>query len=178
MRCGQAVVLVFLCSGCNSGSEPQVEQKAIALTKAGDKFSVVFANEEDAQNAERVLRGETPKDFIWVAFDLPISEQALSAAPDGLTYNLESGSPVTFSQVYPGLCNPALGNYETCLLFESYTTGMSDLRGTIHLALRDGVATGSVAVDWQGYTDRFGEPLQWHQHGTSGNYTAPLARVQ
>lgn len=94
------------------------------------------------------------------------------------TYDLRTGETVTFSQVYPGLCNPALGNYETCLLYESYTTGLDGLSGSVHIEMNDNVVTGSVSIDWQGYTDRFGSPVQWHQHGTSGHYTANLVRLQ
>lgn len=173
------IVVLALGSGCAPEEESTPEKSsAVALVAYGARSKVVFVNAEDAARASSILQGEAPRDFYWASIELPLSEQALAAATDGVHYDLTTaGGSAGFAQVYPAPCNPALGDYAVCRIYESYQSGDSSLTGRMFVRLDEGMITASVEVSWEGVTDRFGAPPQWHQHSTSGSYVAPVTNV-
>ena len=84
---------------------------------------------------------------------------------------------VEFEEVYTDVCNPATRDFQTCHLFEHYTAGDPGLTGTVSVHTTPTTIESQVDITWQGITDRFGPPAQWHQHWVSLSYSVPTSGV-
>jgi len=139
--------------------------------------TVVIAYTAQANQARLsdVTAGKVPTDFRWVSVAAPANALTAIRSESGLQVDLTDASGgLTFSQVYVGPCNPAKDNYDNCLLYETYKSGDESLTGTVKLSWSNGDVLGSFDVNWEGMTNRFGDPVQWHKHGTLSSYQATL----
>jgi len=119
-----------------------------------------------------IAAGARPLDFRWVA--ITIATARVGELDTGLAVNLaDPAAGVVFAQVYPEVCNPAESDFDACMIYERDTAGDPDLRGSLTLRVSEGHVWGGFDVYWEGLTDRFGEPIQWYGHGTSGGIDAP-----
>lgn len=119
-----------------------------------------------------ILAGSRPMDFHWAKLSFPSSP---ALATTGFVADLsDSGTRVTFEQVYAGVCNPALTNFNQCWLHERYAAGEPGLTGTVSLRVDTASARGVIDISWAGETDRFGDPVQYHQHGTTAAIDVPV----
>lgn len=183
---GAGLLLLLASSACSTDqpdgsgtSDPNIGTHASAVVStAPDMTTLVFGAQDRAADLARVASGERPKDFPWIAAQVPNSLASNLRSLDGVHIDLaEKQSGAAFLQVYGGPCNPALRDFSTCLLLEQYTSGETGLTGTMVLRITDSVASGSFDVTWEGDTDRFGEPVQWVSHETSAGYSGPVAEV-
>jgi hypothetical protein len=169
---------VMLLVGCDPSSSsdfppPGSEVGAIGMvSRSAGTVTFAYTAETARQRLPEILAGQQPKDFQWVA----ITFRGMHA-PDGaleLSARLEDpAADVTFAHVYPGPCNPALQDFSDCLLFESVTSGDEGVSGSIQLHLAN-EASGAYDVVFEGITDRFGEPSQWHRLQSVGNFVVPI----
>ena len=128
--------------------------------------------EAPKHRADEPISG-APKDFYWVSFAIPDSDDERLFTEEGFTWEMTDASrDVVFAQVYRDTCNPALEDFSPCWLYEKYRSGETALTGRVSLRVRDGVAFGSYEIYWEGLTDRFGEPLQQHGHQTIASIAA------
>jgi hypothetical protein len=126
---------------------------------------IAFADADHFNRLSEVTSGTSPTDFRWVMIGVPTIATGGLVDSSGLTIDMSNPAiQFTFAQVYAGTCNPANGDFSTCLLLESYTAGDPGLVGSMFVHVIGSEATGSVDITWQGITDRFGPPPQWHQH--------------
>jgi len=173
-----AVAVLALCGCASDPQEPRAVGKMVAIVSTAPARSKLIVVDATAQ--DRVLElidGSAPVDFRWLVFEVDTSrmEQVRSAA--GLDADMRDGSSgLSFSQVYPGPCNPALDRFDKCLLVERLDAGKSGVSGDIHLQLGDSLE-GSYDVSIEGPTDRFGDPVQWHRHGSNGDVSVELGGV-
>lgn len=169
-----SILVATVLSGCsNAGDSPKesTQTAMISTTAAGTSFA--YADPAANDRLSEVLSGANPKDFHWVMVTVPAAHAADLST--GLTADLtKTDSGIEFKQVYQGVCNPALRDFGQCWLFESYKTGEAGLSGVIQLRIANGFADGSIELSWEGDTDRFGDPIQHHQHGTSAGIHIPV----
>jgi hypothetical protein len=173
MRSLAALVVVASAGGCEEQepTPPQTPQatEAIAVVSQGEHTTLVFAETQHLDAARDVVMAKRPTGFPWVAIGLPASHAAQAASAKGVVLDLaDPATGATFSQSYQAACNPAREDFSPCWLYESYAAGDDHLTGSIELKVAAGTATALYEVTWEGLTDRFGDPIQWHKHGTSG----------
>ncbi len=86
-------------------------------------------------------------------------------------------SQIVFAQSYRDSCNPIdPRNMNICWLVESYSAGEAGLRGTLSLTVGESIS-GGYDVYWEGVTDRFEGPSQWHSHETVGRISVSSGQV-
>lgn len=164
--------------GQQEGDNSVISKQAVAsVTAQGTISKIAYTDATHADALVSVLDGEQPKDFHWVMVTFPTSASA-SGVNNLVTDLTNAESNVTFTQVYQGVCNPALDNYNECWLFERYEAGEPGLSGSLQLTVMSDRATGMFDIVWEGLTDRFGAPTQWHKHGTLASFDAPLVGGQ
>lgn len=175
-----AILLSLLAIGpaCSSiggdGGGPSVSQSTSALARETSELAVVFTAPENVGRAAGILDGERPRDFYWGLVTVPVSD-ALDA---GVLFDMaDPESRAGFAQVYPGVCNPALEDFSHCFLYESYSSGEEGLSGRIWVQRDADEISISIDVSWEGITDRFGPPLQWHGHDTSMGFAGKFVDV-
>jgi hypothetical protein len=147
----------------------------ISKSPADGQFAFAYTMEEKKTRLPEVLGGQAPKDFPWVMVTVlaPESQQAMS--PQGLTASLvQAGGHVTFAQVYPGPCNPAKDDHSDCWLYESLVSGDEGVGGTLRLQIASASSVGAYDARFEGLTDRFGDPVQWLSHQTTGSFDVPV----
>ena len=174
-RCSIGVLSVACaCSSDVAVSKHTSEIRAIVSTSK-DVITVAYAQSEFEGRIGEVLDGLAPTDFYWTEVTIRGPSASAVFGTDGLMAQLQDpDSGVLFRQVYPGPCNPAIGDDTTCFLYEKYTAGEEGLSGTVQLSVSATEALGFFDVTWEGLTDRFGPPEQWHRHGTKAGYRAPV----
>jgi hypothetical protein len=179
--CVSMTALAFLGLGACSMDEDadQVGERppggAVALvSRAPEATVLVFAAREYQDRLSEIADADRPPDeFPWISVSIPAAHAAGLASQEGLTVDLaRSDVPVTVSQVYRDICNPALEDTSQCWLFERYTAGEAGLSGAISASTGDSTAAARFEIVWEGVTDRFGEPTQWHRHITSAGVHA------
>lgn len=172
-----AVVVLSGFAACAKQDEgqPVLHQDVAALGSTGTTETVVFTASENASKVSQILAGATPKDFHWISVTIPLASDPRARSQDGLSVDLtDTTTGVVFRQVYQDVCNPALKDFQPCWLFESYEAGIQGLSGNLVIGLTDTNATGVWDLTWEGLTDRFGPPEQWHRHGSSAGIAGPF----
>ncbi len=170
-------MFVVLAVGCSSREEnlsDDISEIAIAHSDSEGGLSLAYASTEKADRLPEVLSGQAPKDFRWVAVRIDKNLLGSVRSSEGLHIQMSSNPGISFSQVYQGVCNPALEDFSTCWLFESFASGDVGVSGTAFVRIGATDAHGVFDVSWEGITDRFGDPPQWHRHGTSTGYNGQL----
>jgi hypothetical protein len=169
-------------AGCAvpEGEADPGEPKAVALlsSAAGATTLAFAAREYQDELPDIATAARPPRDFPWVAITFPEASALALSSGEGLSVDLtRSDLPITFEQVYQDVCNPASEDEVRCWLFERYTAGDEGLSGTIWSRVADSGAEGRFDVAWEGMTDRFGDPVQWHRHITSAAVRAVATEV-
>ena len=145
------------------------------MVRNGDAgVTIAYAGADDIDRLPEIVDGARPQDLRWGSLTIGAPSTALLGSEAGLVADLRDISTnVTFAQVYLGACNPASSDFSACWLYESYKAGDPGLTGTLTLRLSEDV-TGSIDVTWERLTDRFGDPIQWHRHGTLSDFQIPI----
>lgn len=147
------------------------------IAPSGNGFALAYTDLAQQDQLPQILEGGQPTGFHWAMLNVPVS---LSVAIDGteLTADLaDATAGIAFQQVYQGVCNPARTDFNECWLYEHYSSGQEGLSGRIQLKVEGAMAQGRIDIEWAGYTDRFGDPIQYHQHGTSVSINVPVSIV-
>lgn len=136
--------------------------------------TIVVAERPPGPTLDSILT-DHPTGFWWVRIEIPdpISASAYEA-------DLQiSNAAVIFAQSYRDSCNPVDAlNTQTCWLVERYVAGDESLKGRVSIALSEaGDITGGYSVYWEGETDRFEGPIQWHSHESTGGFSVPADNV-
>jgi hypothetical protein len=177
----RAAILVTLLAACDSPPGQTVgfggsgEAVAMIAMSADGRLAFAYTTAEEKARLPEVLGGQAPRDFPWVMITVlaPESEQAMS--PQGLDASLaDAGGRVMFAQVYPGPCNPATDDFSHCWLLESLVSGDDGVGGTLRLRITSASAVGGYDATFEGLTDRFGAPVQWLAHETTGSFDMPV----
>lgn len=140
-----------------------------------DGFALAYTSIAQQDHLPEILAGGSPVGFHWAMLKVP---QKLSTVVGGTDITGDLSDPqggIAFRQVYEGVCNPAQTDFNECWLYESYTSGEEGLSGRIRLRVDGTSAQGALDIQWAGMTDRFGEPIQYHQHGTSVSINVPIS---
>lgn len=175
----RTTLLCFALAACSERPEMPTNEgsRAVAMVAptAANDLVVAYTMEDKADRLPEVLAGEVPMDFRWISIVVDAANAQQVYAPDGLSVDMQSGAiGMTFSQVYQGVCNPATENHNTCWLHESFRAGEPGSSGHGQLRITSTNVYGAFDVTWEGLTDRFGPPTQWHRHGTISGYSATL----
>ena len=174
----RASLLLVLLAACDT-TPPTVKVTTSAVVNAqAERTLVIFVEDGFVDRADAIASGERPKGFHWIALGIP---QPLvdRVFEDGLRVDLATEVfPFEFAQSYRDVCNPALDDYSPCWLSERYTARESGLQGKIDLRLDDERATVSIDISWEGDTDRFGKPIQWHRHSTTAGAVAHVVNSE
>lgn len=168
--------LIAISGGCSTEplSSPKNNNPAAAVLRRTEQF-VVFAytDQEHRSRLPQIADGELLKEFRWVRFEIAPSVAERMYSADGLRADLKSADAgVSIQQVYPGTCNPALADFSDCWLYERLDPGVPEVTGTLQIISEKELFSGGFETSWEGYTDRFGEPIQWGRHGTSAQFRA------
>lgn len=161
------VVVALFGTGCDSGADmsepPSGTSEAMAIiARTGPVATIAIADQSERENLTAIADGETPAGFHWIRLVVPAAMLDLS---DQTSLDLSQRSTaVGFAQSYMDICNPAKEDTSKCWLHEQYASGDVGLTGSIEMTSREGVIEGRIALSWEGETDRFGDPLQWHRH--------------
>ena len=179
---GVAALAVFAATACGAAEDDagDSEPRALALFASVDGATTLLfaAREHQPELPEIAGAARLPKDFPWVAISIPDPDAAALASEEGLSVDLaRSEVPVVFAQVYRDVCNPAADDNTQCWHYERYTAGEKGLSGSISARLAEASADARFEVVWEGMTDRFGDPLQWHRHITSAGVHAAAVEV-
>lgn len=174
------VVLSVVLCGCEAEPEPNTGASSTmigAVAAQQSRTRLVFADATAKDRVSELLAGDKPTDFHWIMFEVDTAAMERVRSSEGLSADLsDSAANVSFSQVYPGPCNPALDRFDKCLLYERLISGSTGVTGRVSLKLGE-LLDASYDVSMEGTTDRFGEPLQWHKHGSIGNVSARVPGV-
>lgn len=163
------VVVGMLVAACSDDSSTLPEPGVLLATSPTRSVLIIAA---DARNTHPVLNGAKPEGW-WIKLDIP------QGSPDGV-FTLTSPTPsVKFEQNYSELCDPSVlvENPPTCWIFESYTSGETDLKGTVTVKTTTPGLDVSYYVEWEGITDRFGTP-QWYLHISEQTTTIPIEQIE
>lgn len=163
-----------------SAATPEVPNEivlgvAIKTADAG-RVTIAYTDETHQTDLPSIAEGAIPTGFAWATISIRDVDAVAMTSDAGLAIAdlREANRQLSFSQVYPGPCNPALNDFSTCWLLESYTSGMEGFTGRLTLRESNAVISGSFDIDWVGLTDRFGEPIQQHQHTTSAIFNVAV----
>ena len=171
MRLLVSVALV----GCSTSQPEVVETEAFAgvVSLDANVTRIAVTGISTQMRIPDVLLGLKPRDFHWIMFSLENARLEEARSSQGLLVNLASASNAfTFEQVYLGVCNPAKDDFGKCFLYEALTSGGPGVSGNLRLRLSSDRIDAEYDVVIEGITDRFGEPLQWHKHGSIGVVSA------
>ena len=175
-RCSMRASLlsaVAFCACAGGESPPSVpDPSGVAmLEQRGEVLSIAFTSSDQSARLPEVLNGTAPQDFHWVLLTIP-ANASRGTSPIDLAI---AHDDISFAQVYRDVCNPAVDNFSPCWLLERYVAGQDGLSGQIDVDIGDTTVTGRYDVTWEGITTRFGDPPQYHKHGTIGGFFATLA---
>lgn len=136
------------------------------VASAAERTVFVIGATDDPSRLDSIL-SEADTDWPWIKVEVP--KVAADGTPIDLggpvNFDLESGAiAVTFAQRYMDTCNPESDDAGACWLTEHYVAGEEGLTGYIKVERPAGGLAITYAVDWQGITDRFEGPPQWHRH--------------
>jgi hypothetical protein len=162
--------IVFLLACGESEVEPKKETKAAMLSTSDETFRVVYGDGDRRDQFPAILDGARPRDFHWALLTVP----APLVEAGSVILDLRQPNGVTFTQVYYDVCNPAQEDFRSCWLFEDYQSGATGISGRITVTSDTSSISGLIDVAWEGVTDRFGTPAQWHRHGTLSDFTVPV----
>jgi hypothetical protein len=183
MRVAPLAILLMFSACSNSRSEPKPGSHNYGLVgTTPEKYVLIVGGERPATELDAILAAEET-DFWWVRIDIPRLRRdgtALDLA-GGASFDLgpSAETPIRFVQNYVDTCDPSAETPTACWLIEDYVAGESGLAGTVSVRYS---ASGDLVVDffvdWQGVTDRFHGPSQWHHHITEGNQAVAAASVE
>lgn len=140
-----------------------------------ERFTLVVANHRLSDADLSAALAGTLDGQPWVRMDLPLDAVAVGRSLD----LADAGTSARFSQRYLGSCDPSdATNSRVCWLLENYEAGATGLRGSIAVRRGGDSVDGVYEVYWEGMTDRFEGPPQWHAHGTSGSFDLSAANVR
>ena len=159
---------VTLVAGCTEGasSSPPIATTASALViedESQSSTTVVVTDSRHAAELRAIYAGETPTGFEWFSVTFPSAYKDT----DGTILadiDLAKADAVEVTHAYVDVCNPATENFERCWLLESYRAGEQGLDGHISIDVRSSTVRLRASFGWEGMTDRFGDPVQWHRH--------------
>jgi hypothetical protein len=175
---GVGFVLVVTSLGCSESKSRPSNDTTVAIQAISSSVSsieIAYTSSEYANQLPSIVASTPPKNFHWVSFGFPVGASDALHSAQGLQIDLtDKSTTVTFSQVYPGPCNPAKNDFSDCWLYESYAAGDSGLTGSLAVTVHGAAASGGFNVTWEGITDRFGDPPQQHQHSTEGGFVAAI----
>jgi hypothetical protein len=172
--------ILVCCVGClpactSSPADKPVPQHRYAAVGTTPTSRVFIVSEAPAtETLSSIMANETTTAW-WIKIELPArleDDGALDA-----TFDLSATTSVKFSQNYRDLCDPSANDDRSCWLTEAYIAGDTGLSGEISLKYGEDGLTMSYFVDWQGQTDRFDGPTQWHRHITEGHDVVPTEYV-
>jgi hypothetical protein len=174
-----AAIGLVACAAPEGDAEPGAPVAVALLSSAAGATTLAFAaSEYQHQLPDIGVAARPPRDFPWVSITIPDSSAAALSSEAGMSLDLtRSDLPIVFEQVYQDLCNPASEDGARCLLHERYTAGDDGLSGTVWTRLGDRATEARFDVTWEGMTDRFGDPVQWHRHITSAAVSAAAMEV-
>ena len=156
-----AVVALIAASACsNETTEGASSDHAVIVTTGSRKAYIVTPRKLTAEQVPSVLAdGSVGMD--WVRLELPSELQSSDLA--------DSAAPVVFAQSYVDLCDPSdAQRTERCRLQERYAAGDAGLRGALQIVRTDSDLVIMYSVYWEGVTERFDGPPQWHAHESAG----------
>lgn len=167
-------MILALVVGCGSSSETAESESFVGLVSTSDNTVRIAVTGISTQNRiPDVVEGLKPKDFHWVMLSLDTSKLDEARSVKGLSANLaDTSGTFTFAQVYLGTCNPAKDDFGNCFLYEELASGAPGVSGNVHVRISGSKVDAEYDVVSEGLTDRFGEPIQWHKHGSIGGISA------
>lgn len=155
--------------------DPVIVRTSVARAIIGEDIKIIFTSEDFASRLDEISNGLSPRDFHWSSLTFPkeASEQLFSEEGVNVDFALQVPA-IKFEQVYRETCNPAKEDFSPCWISEVYTSGDVGLAGRGTLSVVPGRATGNYRIEWQGKTDRFGDPIQLYSHVTEARIAARL----
>lgn len=165
------------CSEADPSQVSTQSQTVAVMASHGNTATLAFAAEEFQSRLDDVQAGQKPKDFHWVMFTLSATQVEELSSPSGLSIDFLSSVGSRFEQVYLGPCNPALGQFQSCFLYEDVSSGASGVKGVASMRIDNDRFEGNYDVSIEGNTERFGQPVQWHRHGSIGTISAKLVEA-
>jgi len=175
-NCAAAVLMLSALGACaESESTPAPEAAFSAIYSETDAADVyVVAGEHSPADDGKILAGEKT-DFWWVRIEVPKKGGASVDVSEGAMFDLvTSDTALVFSHNYLDLCDPSSNATTSCWLLERYTVGDEGLSGRIRVQREVDTVSMQYRVEWEGITDRFEGPPQWHRHITNGQVAAAI----
>lgn len=162
------VVMLLGCDDPTTSEEKSIATVAM-VSRSDVSFQVIYGEEHKRDQFTQILAGAEPRDFHWALLSIPT--ELIGDLQTGTRIDLSSVSGVSFAQVYRDVCNPARDDVSSCWLYERYISMQDGLSGSIAVQQDENGVRGAIDLTWQGLTERFGPPVQWHKHGTLASFS-------
>lgn len=174
------VAVPLLVAACSPNESTRSDSERFGSISTDSNRTTYVISERDPSPDLQAILDDVPTDYWWVRIEVPSIDQAGNRV-DVSTVSADLAAaavPIVFVQNYFDSCNPAdAERTDLCWLVERYTAGESGLSGRVGMMASPEGLRGVYSVYWEGITDRFDGPSQWHGHQTSGSFTVGSEHV-
>jgi hypothetical protein len=157
-----------------SGSAPPPTGQFAVVRVGGERMAIIVADRAPTDSEIDGIVQSSITSFPWVRLEVPTSTHGnavVNVASDDVD--------LVFAQSYFDSCNPADAFSERkCWLVEQYRAGESGFRGTVSIRVDEQGLQGGYDVYWEGLTNRFDGPEQWHGHSSTGSFNLAAQNVR
>jgi hypothetical protein len=163
-------------AGCSQQDPPNQNGQYAVVGEKGPTTAFIIAGRQLSADDVELIVIDGATNFGWVRVEIPT---ALVTGGPTVVDLTDPATQVVFAQSYLDACNPAdAQNTRRCWLRERYLTGDLGLTGRLTIQQTSSGLDATYDVYWEGTTERFEGPPQWHGHGSSGTLRVSSENVR